>query len=69
MGWGEHHLDAYDPDIGRSRTFTADELQKARGRSLVPGYRFYSVEEAEKKMAHDELNKEQLRVKLGGVFT
>lgn len=48
MAYGEHHLDAYDPEIGRTRTHTADELQKARGRSLVPGYRFYSEEEAEK---------------------
>jgi len=48
MGWGDHHLDAYDPDIGRTRTFTPDELQKARGRSLVPGYRFYDEDVANK---------------------
>lgn len=36
MGWGDHHLQAYDSDIGRSREFTAEELQKARGRSLEP---------------------------------
>ena len=34
MGWGEHHLDAYDPEIGRTRTFTPEELQRARGRSV-----------------------------------
>jgi len=48
MGWGNHHLDAYDPDIGKTRTFTADELQQARGRSTTPGYRHLSVEDAER---------------------
>lgn len=47
MGWGDHHLQAYDPDLGRSREFTADELQQARGRSTTPGYRQCSVEDAE----------------------
>ncbi len=32
MAYGEHHLVAYDPNIGRSREFTAEELSKARGR-------------------------------------
>ncbi len=61
MGWGDHHLQAYDPEIGRSREFTADELQHARGRSTEPGYRFHSVEEAERMKKNAE---RQLLVKL-----
>jgi len=59
MAYGEHHLEAYDPDIGRSRVFTADELQKARGRSLIPGYRFYSREEANRMIAEAEKKKKK----------
>jgi hypothetical protein len=57
MAYGENHLDAYDPEIGRTRTFTADELQRARGRSTIPGYRFYSVEEAERMIAEKRRKK------------
>lgn len=68
MGWGNHHLDAYDPDIGRSRTFTADELQHARGRSVEPGYRFYSVEEAAKMKKKTERQLLERLVDLGNKF-
>lgn len=57
MAYGVNHLDAYDPEIGRTRTFAPDELQKARGRSLVPGYRFYSEEEANKMITEKEERK------------
>jgi hypothetical protein len=35
MAYGEHHLDAYDPEIGRTRTHTPDLKQKAEGESGV----------------------------------
>lgn len=34
MSYGEHHLWAFDPDLGKTREFTADELSRARGREL-----------------------------------
>jgi len=68
MGWGDHHLQAYDPDIGRSREFTADELQQARGRSLEPGYRFYSVEEANRTQKDTERILLEQLVDLGNKF-
>ena len=36
MSYGEHHLMAYDEEIGRSREFTCEELERARGRSFPP---------------------------------
>ncbi len=68
MGWGDHHLQAYDSDLGKSREFTADELQHARGRSIEPGCRHLSVEDAEKMKRNKEHQLLERLVDLGNKF-